>query len=172
MFVSGGTRHVGERDHRNSTHCHNVCVCEAYPATSRPFAPRTLLYHSSTLVTLLCHWRLFANMYILVSNIIISFRHLCNIIMSLKTFTNIYIQLSFFCFCFCLSSDRRGAASLREHNPITYSFAKWNMFSLLINIFYNCFSGIILSQTTMFNALRGLTNWIIFCFCFVITSKP
>jgi len=27
MFVSGGTRHVGERDQRNSTHCHRICVC-------------------------------------------------------------------------------------------------------------------------------------------------
>jgi len=27
MFVSGGTRHVGERDQRNSTHCRRICVC-------------------------------------------------------------------------------------------------------------------------------------------------
>jgi len=41
------------------------------------------------------------------------------------------------------------------------SVAYLNMFSLLINMFYNCFSGIILSRVTMFHALSGLTNWII-----------
>ena len=92
MFVSGGTRHVGERDQRNSTHCHNVCVCEIYPATSRPFAPSTIISfkHLCNIIMLL---KTFTIMYILLSDIIISFKHLCNIIMLLKTFTNMYILL-------------------------------------------------------------------------------